>query len=142
MRLVLDTNTVVSGFLWNNAPSKLIAAAVEERIELASSEVLIAELTRVLQRGKFTARLTRQQLTPFDVVSRYQMLAHMASPARITPTVHADHDDDHVLACVLAAQVHLIVSGDTDLLNLKHYQRIPIVRATEALTVIEKLNPE
>jgi predicted nucleic acid-binding protein len=45
-----------------------------------------------------------------------------------------DPDDDHVLACALAAQADLIVSGDAHLLNLKNYQSIPIVAAAEALT--------
>ena len=42
-------------------------------------------------------------------------------------------DDDHVLACALAAQADLIVSGDSDLLNLKRYQGIEIVTAAAAL---------
>jgi len=38
-----------------------------------------------------------------------------------------------VLACAVAAQADLIVSGDPDLLNLKSYQHIPIVSPVEAL---------
>lgn len=44
-----------------------------------------------------------------------------------------DPDDDHVLACALAAHADLIVSGDSHLLELKGYQGIPIVSAAEAL---------
>jgi predicted nucleic acid-binding protein len=47
--------------------------------------------------------------------------------------VLADPDDDRVLAWALAAQADLIVSGDSDLLNLQAYQGIPIVGAAEAL---------
>jgi predicted nucleic acid-binding protein len=38
-----------------------------------------------------------------------------------------------VLACALAAQADLIVSGDPDLLNLKHFQGIPIVTPGQAV---------
>ncbi|MFO0326338.1 MAG: PIN domain-containing protein, partial [Burkholderiales bacterium] len=44
---MLDTNTVVSGLLWGNEPRALIDAAVEGRIELFTSEVLIAEIEDV-----------------------------------------------------------------------------------------------
>jgi predicted nucleic acid-binding protein len=52
-----------------------------------------------------------------------------------------DPDDDHVLACALAAQADLIVSGDADLLNLREYQSIRIVAAAEALRLIERAIP-
>ena len=48
--------------------------------------------------------------------------------------VAPDPDDDTVLACALAAQADLIVSGDAHLLNLKTYHRIPIIAAAAALT--------
>jgi hypothetical protein len=43
------------------------------------------------------------------------------------PRVARDPDDDHVLACALAATAELIVSGDLALLALTAYERIPIV---------------
>lgn len=48
MRVVLDTNTVVSGFLWDRQPRALIEAAIDERIELISCAALIEELANVL----------------------------------------------------------------------------------------------
>ena len=47
--------------------------------------------------------------------------------------VAADIDDDAVIACALAAQADLIVSGDAHLLNLKHYQGMRIVSPAEAV---------
>ena len=54
MRLVLDTNTVVSGLFWRNAPRLLMDAATEGRVELATSTVLIDELAEVIARAKFS----------------------------------------------------------------------------------------
>jgi predicted nucleic acid-binding protein len=48
--------------------------------------------------------------------------------------VISDPDDDHVLACAIAALADFIVSGDSDLLSLGTYRGIPIVTAVEALT--------
>ena len=44
MRVVLDTNTVVSGFLWDNQPRALIDAAIDERIQLFTCAALIEEI--------------------------------------------------------------------------------------------------
>jgi predicted nucleic acid-binding protein len=41
-----------------------------------------------------------------------------------------------VLACALAAQVDLIVSGDDDLLVLKQFQEIRIVTPAQAVKMI------
>lgn len=66
-------------------------------------------------------------------MDRYAKLAEVITPAQIRRTVPDDADDDHVLACALAAQADWIVSGDAHLLNLKHYQGIRIIDAAEAV---------
>jgi putative PIN family toxin of toxin-antitoxin system len=137
VRLVLDTNTVVSGLLWDNAPSRLLDAALEGRIALFTSHALLFELADVLPRAKFVKRVAASQLTIEQLITRYAVLAHTIEPVLISP-VSIDPDDDHVLACALGANVDLIVSGDADLLNLKQHQSIPIIKAAEALTRIEQ----
>ena len=52
-----------------------------------------------------------------------------------------DPDDDAVLACALAANANLIVSGDAHLLNLKSFHRMSIITASEALARIGKADP-
>lgn len=55
------------------------------------------------------------------------------------PRIARDPDDDHVLACALAATAELIVAGDPDLLELAAYEGTPIVTPAEALRRIEAL---
>lgn len=62
MRVVLDTNTVVSGFLWGNPPRALIDAAIDERIELLTCAALVEELVGILPRQRFARRLAEKQL--------------------------------------------------------------------------------
>ena len=40
MRLVLDTNVVVSGLLWDGAPRRLLQLAREKRVDLVTSAPL------------------------------------------------------------------------------------------------------
>lgn len=133
MRLVLDTNTVVSGLLWGNTPSRLIDAGLQGHIELFTSQVLLLELEDVLPRRKLARRVAASGLSVAQLVARYALLAQSVSPAAIE-RVSVDPNDDHVLACALAAQADLIVSGDRHLLTLKTYQGIPIVSPAESLT--------
>lgn len=137
MRLVLDTNTVVAELLWDKTPSLLLRAALQEQVELFTSETLLLELEDVLPRRKLSRRVSASGLSIAQLTARFALLARSIVPAEIAPT-SADPDDDHVLACVLAAQADLTVFGDGDLLNLKKYHGIPIVDAAEALERIAR----
>ncbi len=65
-------------------------------------------------------------------------MAYMAAPTRVPRVIAGDADDDHVLACALAGQADLIVSGDKHLHTLGgSYQGIPIVRPAQAVVMIE-----
>lgn len=138
MRIVLDTNTVVSALLWGGPPLRLIDAAKEERIDIYTSDPLIAELGDVLGRAKFATRLTLARRTASQLVAEYSGLAQRAEPASIGNVVHVDPDDDAVLACALAANAHLIVSRDSHLLNLKQFHRILILNAANAIEYIHR----
>lgn len=133
MRLVLDTNVVAAGLLWEGPANRLVEEAFSGRIELATSPALLVELEGIFPRAKFARQIAKQPHTIAGLVLRYAELAKLVHPEPIAPVVLRDPDDDHVLACALAAQADLIVSGDSDLLNLKSYQRIPIVNPVEAL---------
>lgn len=133
MRLVLDTNTAISGLLWHGIPGRLIDAAQAKSISLYTSASLLAELRGVLARGKFARQLAARGLQFEEVFDGFAALAAIVVPAIITPTIASDPADDVVLATALAAQADLIVSGDADVLNRKTYQNISIVTAAEAL---------
>lgn len=134
MRLVLDTNTVISALFWKGAPHRLIAVARDNRgIVFYTTARLLAELADVVGRGKFSEVVRAANTYPDGALQRYMNLARIIAPASIPPVIITDPDDGHVLACALAAQADLIVSGDSDLLNLKRYQGIDIVTAGGAL---------
>lgn len=133
MRLVLDTNTALSGLLWGGTPGRLIDAAEIGQVELASSAALLAELQGVLSREKFAWQLAKRGITVADVFDGYAAMVSIATPAAIAPTIMRDPADDQVLAAALAAQADLIVSGDAHLLDLKSFQGIKIVTAAVAV---------
>ncbi len=137
MRVVADTNVVVSAFLWGGIPRRLLEATQHGQIRLYTSRALIEELERVLTRDKFADLLRQSRFSPAHLISRYSKLAQLIAVASIEPVIAADPTDDAVLACALAAQAELIVSGDRHLRELKVYRGIPAVTPAEALRRIE-----
>lgn len=134
MRIVIDTNLLVSGVISAGLPRQLVDAAKAGEFELCTSEVLLAELLDVIARGKFAARLAQAGLTPLAIVEDLRALAVVVAPTSVPRVVPTDPDDDHVLAAALMGAADLIASGDKrDLLPLGSYQGIPIITARQAL---------
>ena len=133
MKLVLDTNTVISGLLWHGAPRQVLDLARSGSISLFTSPKLLAELEDVLGRKKFAARLRAAQVTVDELVFGYAALATTIRAPNIEPVILADPDDDGVLACALAAKAEIIASGDSHLLGLKEYQGIRILTVNQVL---------
>lgn len=131
MRVVADTNVVISGIFWQGAPRAILDAAREGRIEIFTSAILLVELEDVLSREKFAEKLAQIGANTRDIVLGYASLAYLVEPAIVEPVIIADPDDDQVLACAVAAKASVIVSGDSDLLNLKKYEEIEIITAPE-----------
>lgn len=138
MRVVLDTNILVSGFLWQGAAREIILAANRQRVSLFTSAALLEELTDVLGRGKFQTRLLAVDTTPHRLVSAYRVLATVVTPTPIPLTIIDDPDDDFVLACAVTASADRIVTNDNHLLKLKIYQGIPIIRPAAFLSQLNR----
>jgi len=136
MRLVLDTNIVVSGLLWGGSPRTLLDHARAGRITLFTSAPLLAELDDVLSRAKLGERLRLAGVEHQELVYGFAALCTIVTPAAIPPTILDDSDDDHVIACAVGAAAGVIVSGDRHLLRLGEYQGIVILTAANALAQV------
>jgi uncharacterized protein len=134
VRIVLDTNLLVSGVIAAGLPRRLLDGAKAGEFELCTSEVLLAELLDVLSRSKFVAPLAQAGLTPQGIVDDLRRVAVVVSPIDTPRVVPTDPDDDHVIAAAVTGQADLIASGDKrDLLPLGSFAGIAIVTAREAV---------
>lgn len=133
MRLVLDTNVLISAFLWQGVPSRLIELASEKEIQIFTSRVLLDELATTLSKKKLEKAVLATGLRSDQMLSNYRRLATLVTSRQLAHPISRDADDDAVLACALAAHADLIVSGDDDLLVLKTFQDIPIATVSQAI---------
>lgn len=137
MRLVLDTNVVLSGFFWRSHPRRLLDLARDRTVSLHTSSVLLDELADVLSRAKWAAMLESQQTDAAFLMRRYGVLAKVVRPHPIGRVVPGDPDDDAVIACAIAAHADLIVSGDRHLHALGGmYNGSLIVTPAEAVKAV------
>ena len=134
MKLVIDTNALVSGTLWSGPPARLIAALEEKRATLVLSAELLAEFGDVIRRPRLASRLAASNVTPHKLLSRLARQAEFVFPAPIVlPPSLRDPKDLIVLAAAVMARVDAIVTGDEDLLSMRSFDGISIMKVREAL---------
>lgn len=131
MRVVADTNTLVSAYLWLGWPAEVIELHACGWIELCTCTEQIAEFSEVLQRPKFRTRIAASGISSEEIVAHYQQLATHIHPTNVAAPGLADPDDLWVLGCAVSACAKAIVSGDRHLLALRSFQNIPLYRAAE-----------
>lgn len=140
LRLLLDTNVVVSGLLWGGHSRQLLQRAIDGSVALYCSPVLIDELGQTLRYDKLQRRIASLQTTAQALVTYYVALVTIVVPHVVPRVISHDADDDHVLACALESQAHLIVSGDQHLHSLGgSYQGVRIVTPAEATALLQAL---
>ena len=137
MRIVVDTNVVVSGLLFGGAPLKVLRAASLGIVDLFTSNALVAEFAEVIERPHLDRKFSEANTTRRRLVSDYQAIVTVMNVAPLAEKVSRDIDDDEVLACALAADCEFIVTGDKDLLVLSEYRGIRILNPTDFLAEIE-----
>ena len=134
VKLVVDTNLLISGTLWHGAASRLLNAILLMPGTLCLSADIIFEFGEVLARPKFAARLTEQGVTISHILMRFQRLSRRVVAAEVTrPHDLRDPKDLKILAAAVGGGADAIVSGDNDLLALKSFEGIPIITVEEAL---------
>jgi uncharacterized protein len=141
LRVVIDTNVIVSGILSRTgAPAELWNAWRERRFLLLSSPAIIAEVNAVLQyphlRKKY--HLSDEEIN-LTITLLEQDALRVAGDADVAGSVPADPKDEMFLACALGGQADVIVTGDHHLLDLGVFRNIPIISARHFL---DQLKPE
>ena len=137
MRIVLDTNVVLSALLWRGKPYRLLEAICQRSdVRLFSSPALLDELADVLARASPTKQLAVIGRSAREVMADYIAVIEIVEPVDVPRVVPTDADDDHVIAAAVTAGATLIVSGDSDLLSMGNHQGIDILSAAMAVEKI------
>ena len=127
MRIVVDTNVLVSGMHWGGIPAEIVRAWANGRVKVVCSAEIIREYSEVLHR-------TNQEMPPEKLDG---MLSFLISQSEIVQPNHwfkvvlDDPGDNKFIDCAFHAQANLIISGDKHLLRLKKFGPIRILSPSQ-----------
>ena len=127
MKIVLDTNVFVSGVFFRGPPYQILRAWSEGRIRLLMSGEIFEEYQRV-------GELLSKDFPEVDLGPFLELLAinsEFVIPDKLKNPVCEDPDDDKFLACAIAGQSKIIISGDKHLLRVSGYKGIKVLRPRE-----------
>jgi len=127
VKAVFDTNVLIAAFLTEGVCSKLLVRARKGECDLILSHDIIREFEKVLDK-KFG--LSQQEIYDVRAVLSEATKEIIRKVNPIDP-VCRDKDDNKILACALAADADLLVTGDDDLLVMKKYGRTRIISPKE-----------
>ena len=133
MRVVLDTNVIVSGLNFPGNERLVLELALRGRFELYLSPFILEEVEGVLG-GKFgweNGRLSQALKVLEDA-------ATIVEPQQLPEVIAGGHADNRVLECVAAVSADYLVTGDRrHLIPLGVHQGAKILNAPRFLTVLE-----
>lgn len=124
--VVLDTNVFISGLLWGGNPKKVIEQWLEEEYTFAISPYLAHEILTTYMRFENSPE-NIEKLTLYLTTKTRRVL-----PKRKV-TVCRDPKDNQILDLCLASGADYLITGDKDLLTLKHYKQTIIVTPAQFL---------
>lgn len=127
MRIVLDTNVLVSGIFFSGPPANILRAWSRGKFRLVLSPEILAEYTRVSAElaGKFSG-IDVQRILDLVVVHSY-----VCSPVPLSEQVCEDSHDDMFLAAAIDSRTKIIVSGDKHLLKVSGYKGVSVLTPRE-----------
>jgi putative PIN family toxin of toxin-antitoxin system len=134
IRIVLDTNTIISAVGWKHSkPRRILEACLSGKYLLVESPGLLKEFVAVMERPKFGFIPEEQKK---ELVTRLINYCEIVEPKKKLNIIKNDPADNKVLGCALEGKAQYIVSGDNHLLRLKDFMGIRIVTAAEFLETV------
>ncbi len=128
IRVVLDTNVLISGLLFKGESTGIVELWQKGKIIPVISKETFDELRTVLEYPKFSLSRTEiKSLIEHDVLPFFEVV----TVSKHVKGICRDPGDDKFISCAISASVDWIVTGDKDLSDLKKYQSIRIIHASE-----------
>lgn len=130
MRVVLDTNVLLSGLMYpSSTPGRVVDAWITGRFDLVVSYEQLTEIARTLSYPKIKKVTGWDQPTIEAFVRQLLLRAELVDTAGQSVEVEADPSDSPILASLTLSGADVLVTGDGDLLALR--DRFAIVTPAE-----------
>lgn len=135
MKIVIDTNVIISGIFFHGAPSILLENTLNDFYTIVLSEGIVAEYKEVVTRYCKKKKISElsSQLGIIDLLINNAFF--IGADDIVTPPC-ADPDDVKFLQAAIAAKAKYLISGDKDLLDVKEYTGGHVLKTQEFLKIL------
>jgi putative PIN family toxin of toxin-antitoxin system len=124
MKVILDTNVLVSGIFFKGPPYLIFQIWKKGQIEIVISHEILEEYRRVIQD-------VSTQFPHIDIANLFEMItlrAHLTLSLALHPQICNDPDDDKFFSAALASKTSIIISGDKHLLDKSGFSGITVLK--------------
>jgi putative PIN family toxin of toxin-antitoxin system len=127
VRVVADTNVLISALLFGGVSDQVFLAGLRGEIQLVTSDPLLKELERILKnKFKLDVQLVR------GVIEEVRNVAEVVKVSSHINVISHPEEDNRVLECAVDGKADFIVTGDTKhILPLKEFRGIKILSPSE-----------
>ena len=126
MKILIDTNILISGLFFHGLPKKLLSEMDFEKFNVCVNKEIVSEYVEKIDKKFSKAKYVLDKELHEKFFSNLQKF-EIKSDLKIC----RDPDDDKFINCAIDAKAIYIVSGDNDLLTIKNFAGIEIVTARE-----------
>ena len=134
IRVVLDTNVLISALLFKGELSRIVGLWQKGKIVPVISKETFGELRTVLEYPKFSlSRAEIESLIEHEILPFFEVV----NISRHGKGACRDPEDDKFISCALSANADYIVTGDKDLSDLRKYQSIKIIHASDFMKMFD-----
>jgi len=123
MRVIIDTNVLISGIFFGGPPAKILEAWHGGELKLVVSPEILEEYFEVCER--ISVRYPDIDIAPILVLIARNSQVIEAPP--LAEQISRDVDDDMFIACAIASDTLTIISGDNDLLTVSGSKSVQVV---------------
>lgn len=126
MKIVVDTNVLISGVFFSGFPRKILSSIIRQKIVACATPEIINEYEEIVQeminrkQGNINNAILNPLIKTMEIIEPISQVK-----------ICRDPDDNKFLECAKDSHSLYIVSGDKDLLVIKEYEDIQIITAKD-----------
>jgi uncharacterized protein len=124
MKVILDTNVLVSGIFFKGPPYRIFQIWKKGQLDIVISYEILEEYRRIIQDVSI-------QFPHIDISNLFEMItlkAHFTLSLALHPHICDDADDDKFFSAALASKTSIIISGDKHLLDKSGFSGINVMK--------------
>ena len=125
MKVVLDTNVLISGIFFGGIPGRILSAWASGELTIVLTPDILDEYRRVVL--ELSNKHPDLKSAAESVLTLLAMNATIVDAPALDAAVSDDPDDDKFLACAVASRTRIIISGDKHLLDISGWKDLKVL---------------